>query len=276
MEKLFNGYVFKDRELYQAEIALGKAKLVDYQRSGNQLLVPTKLRDVYVKALAEGRAFPKDLGGFTQEALSIGNMLESFVMTQKRMQAAKQQEVSAAISRLPFVEEAWVEYDEQREGFARNVKRTASVFVMPISSTPLTEAHKTNIMRMVQGAFAGLKYEDVSIMDYSDGSAKKGESDIATTQHEKYMQAKHWHESELRTKAVALLRDFSTDSGDVVVEVSAELDRTLREATETVKIDEKPTPLQSRNTTKTVDNVKNANAGRPGFEPNAGPNRVLS
>jgi flagellar M-ring protein FliF len=87
------------------------------------------------------------------------------------------------------------------------------------------------------------------------------------------MQAKHWHESELRTKAVALLRDFSTDSGDVVVEVSAELDRTLREATEMVKIDEKPTPLQSRNTTKTVDNVKNANAGRPGFEPNAGPNR---
>lgn len=273
MEKLFNGYVFKDRELYQAEIALGKAKLSDYQRSGNQLLVPAAKKDLYVKALAEGRAFPKDLGGFTQEALSNGNMLEPFVMIQKRMQAAKQQEVSAAISRLPFVEEAWVEYDEKKEGFARNVKQTASVFVMPMGTTPLTEVQKTNIMRMVQGAFAGLAYENVSIMDYSDGSAKTGETDAASTQHDKYMQAKRQHEEEIRSKALDLLRDFNTDYGNVVVQVAAEIDRTLREATETFKLDEKPSPLQSSNTTKTVTQTKNQQAGRPGFEPNAGPNR---
>ena len=272
-DKLFNGYSFKDHEIHQAEIALGKAKLIDFEWNGHQLLVPAKLRDVYIKALADGKAFPKDLGSWTEDALSSGNMLEPFMMVQKRMMAAKQQSISSAIRRLPFVNYAWVEYDEQREGFARNVQRTASVFVQPNNPSPLTQLQKRAIMEMVCRAFAGLELKNVSIMDYTDGSASKGESDAASTQYDKYMQAKQQYEHDLQAKAQKLLNDFNTPTGEVIVEVEATLDRTLREASESIKYDDKPTPTQSTNSVKTVASIRNPPAGRPGFDPNAGANR---
>ncbi len=256
-EKLFSGYIFTDQELKNAQMAFSAAKLNDWEVSGNQLLVPKSKRDVYFKALGENGAFPKELGSWTDKAIESGSIFDGNFKSQARMLAAKQKDLGQAIAQLRDIEYAMVNYDEQKEGFAREVKKTASVFVMPSNNAPIPDTLKQSIAKMVQTSFAGLRYENVSVMDLYGKTVYVGAEDPMKSGESKHLVMKRQYESDLRKKALNLLSEYSVGASEVKVEVSAEVDSTLYEAREETKYD-KPTVMQQQSSTKSIESSKGA------------------
>jgi len=269
MELIFNGHVFKESELSLAETAMSNAKLNKYERDGLRIRVPSNERDLYIKALAEGGATPQQLGSATSKALTSGNMLESMFMSKTRILDARQKDMSNVLQQLPFVDKVFVTYDEKREGFASQTQSTAAVYVLPQNNRPLTEQQKRSIMQQVAAGFAGLKYENVSVMDMSSGLSMPGSSDPLNSEQQRYYQQKAHVEHQLKEKATNLLADY----GAVRVEANVEIDPTLREETEDVKYDAKPVTLQISLSKKDSESSKPVTGGRPGAEPNAIANR---
>ena len=271
-EYLFGGRNLTDAELNLAESAFSTAGLPDYQRVGNRLQVPTKLRNDYMKALAENKAFPKQLGSTVEQALASSSFLESLEVGRQRIRDARQRDIATAINSLSFVENAFLTYDSARNGFSSDMIQTASVFVMPKFGAPLTDDQKRSIMHGVAAGFAGLKYENIAVTDLSSGATMQGGNDPMTAEQQKYYQVKTRLENEYKTKARSLLADY----GDSRVEAYVDLSTTLREATEILTYNEKPTTVQTNVSRKDSDSSKPATAGRPGAEPNAISNRSTS
>ncbi len=269
LELLYGGHVFKESELALAEAAMSNAKLKNYVRDGMRIRVPTSDRDLYVKALHEGGATPQQFGSATSKALAGGNMLESMFMSKARLLESRQRDIAKTLGQLPFVDQVDVIYDERREGFANQTLSTAAVSVFPRSNRPLTEPQKRSIMLQVAGSFAGLKYENVSVMDMSSGLSMPGSSDPMNSEQQRYYQQKAHVEHQLKEKAINLLADY----GDVRVEANVEIDSTLREETEDVKYGDKPVTLQTTSSKKEGESTKALPSGRPGTESNGGTNR---
>jgi len=265
MEYLFGGHVYKESELDLAETAMGIAGLTNYKRDGMRIRVPKNERDLYIKALADGKATPSQLGSATDRALSGTNMLESMFISKTRILEARQQDLASALERLPFVDKVYVTYDEKREGFSSQSQSTAAVFVLPRGNRPLEEQQKRSIMHQVKAAFAGLKYEDISVMDGSSGLSMNGQTDPMNSEQQRYYQQKMQAEQRLKEKARNLLVDY----GDVRIEANVELDTTLREETESVKYADKPVTIQTTTSKKDSESSRPVPGGRVGTDPNA-------
>ncbi len=265
LEFLYGGHVFKDSELNLAETALGNAGLTNYRREGMRLRVPKNERNLYIKALAEGKATPSQLGSATDRALAGSNMLESMFISKTRTLEARQQDIASVLERLPFVDKVYVTYDERREGFSSQAQSTAAVFVFPRGNRPLEEQQKRSIMQQVKSAFAGLRYEDISVMDGSTGMSMNGQTDPMNSEQQRYYQQKMQAEQRLKEKARNLLVDY----GDVRIEANVELDTTLREETESVKYADKPITVQTTTSKKDSESTRPVTGGRVGTDPNA-------
>jgi flagellar biosynthesis/type III secretory pathway M-ring protein FliF/YscJ len=62
---------------------------------------------------------------------------------------------------------------------------TASITVLPKTGQTLSDEQKRSIMRHVEKSFAGLKYEDISISDLSNGSNMTGATDPMSAEDQK-------------------------------------------------------------------------------------------
>ncbi len=264
-EYLFGGRDLSDAELDSIESAFGIAGLHEYDRIGRRIKIPTAQRSTYIKALVENDALPRNLDNTIEQAIASSSFLEPLELAQQRIQARKLKDLATAIKAIPFVESASVSYDEDKQGFSSKKLQTATVFVMPKLGRPLTDQQKRDIMKMVSTSFAGLKYENISIADLSNGAAMLGAHDPLTAEDQKYYYTKSQQEAQLKSKAENLLSNY----GDVRVEVYVDLDTTLREASEVVKFDEKPTTLETSEMKKESETAKPADGGRPGANPNA-------
>ncbi len=131
MEVLFGGRAFKESELQLAETAMSNAGLREYVRDGLRIKVPKSKRDIYIKALAAGKCNSSRNGKRTDTAVSGGNVLESLLMTKTRILEDRQRKIAIALERLPFVDKAFVTYDERPEGFGSKMNSTASISVLP-------------------------------------------------------------------------------------------------------------------------------------------------
>jgi flagellar M-ring protein FliF len=265
MEYLYGGHTFKQSELQLAETALGNAGLREYECVGMRIRVPRAERDVYIKALAVGGATPQQLGSATDKAMSGGNVLESMLLTKTRLLEARKQDLATALERLPFVDKVFITYDEKREGFATQAQSTAGVLVIPRNQQPLSEDQMQSIRRQVQSAFAGLKYEHISVMDGLSGRSLHGDNDPASSEQQRYYHHKKLVEERLREKARNLLADY----GDVKVEATVELDPTLRQESQSLKYDERPITIQTTLSKKDTESIGQGSGGRPGTDPNA-------
>ncbi len=199
------------------------------------------------------------------------NFLEPLSMTNARLREGRLRDLGNIIARLPGIENAWVTYDEQRQGFAGEIKRSAVAFVFPSNGQPIPMADKRSIAKSVQKAL-GLAYEDVTVMDGSNSTSLSGADDPQSSDQNKYQFTKRQFEDEIKKKALNLLTEYE----GVLLEVNAELDDTVREATEKLEYNEKPTAIQRQETQKTITSTRPTPGGRPGYDPNSGPNQGAS
>jgi len=269
MDYLFDGQNFTLEELDQMELALSTAGLRNYERVGSRIRVPKANRDVFLKAISEGKAFPARLGSEMDKALDSGNILESLSVTQMRHRNAKIKDLQSALRGFPFIKEALITYDERSEGFSSDKKKSASVAIMPRGNVELTNSQKRSIITYIQKSFPDLPSANIALLDMRTGETEVGNDDPDALAHDQFLKTKAFHEQQLKRKATELLTAY----GDVQVAVNVELDSTLAEQMEELKYNDKPTTVQSTTTKKDSESQRANNGGRPGTEPNALANR---
>lgn len=267
MEYVFNGYPFSDEELQQAEMAFGAAKLSDYEIDHSRIKIPRKLRDTYVKALGDASVLPTDIGEYAKQGISGGTFLDGPAIQKERLLNAKINSLRAAIKKVGVIKDAWITYDEQKEGFGRATKKAATVMIWTRNKRALGSEHVSAIAQWITKTFAGLKYEDVKIISGDTLVVSDPNLDPNVTEQGKQLALKHQYEQDIRTKAIALL---SRHDPRVDVHVSVELEPS-REYTESIVYEPKSSAVvNSTVTSKTSSSPKGGNGGRPGAAPNAG------
>lgn len=271
-EYLLGGQNFSDEQLNKMERALGQAALRDYERHGSRLKIPTRERDLYLKALADGKAIPDEWSSAISEALLSGNNpLIAPSVTAERLKHARQQDLGKILSAMPGIKRAGVFYDSKEPRFGREAQQSASIYLEGVGGEPVSMDLMRQICEVATTHFPGLKQENVTVMDLN-GNSYRGSNDPMALDQQLFLRAQREWERYYEQK----VREELNVYGDVKIGVIVELDPTLKRETEQMKFDPVGTAAVATNSRKDTKSAKAAPGGRPGTEPNAIGNKSAS
>lgn len=271
-EYLLGGQDFSDEQLDKMETALGEAALRKYDRQGNRLKIPVGERDLYLKALAEGKAIPDEWNSQVGEALMAGNNpLIAPSVTAERVKHARQQDLSKILSAMPGIEKVSVAYDSKEARFGREAQQSASIYLKGIAGQPVSNEIMRQICEVTTTHFPGLKAENVTVLDLG-GNLYRGNSDPLALDQQLFLRATREWERFYEQK----VREELSVYGDVKIGIIVEIDPTLKRETEQMKFDPVGTATMAMNSRKDTKSAKAAPGGRPGTEPNAIGNKSAS
>ena len=168
---LFDGKQFTPDELVQIEAALAKKNLSDYTIVNQTLEIPAKSRSVYVAALAEANALPQESGRTLEKAAVDISLFDSPEVRNLKIKAAQQKDLADIINSMEGVSNASVLWDSEKQG-GLNPKTIvrASVSLKSVPGYELDDAKIDAICRLTANAIAGLKTENVVIVDTRTGA----------------------------------------------------------------------------------------------------------
>ncbi|QDT02739.1 flagellar MS-ring protein [Rubripirellula lacrimiformis] len=266
-EYLFGGKVFSDQELAAMEMSFSRAGLNDWKRDGTRMMIPASSKDIYVAAMGESTTLPMSLNTHVQEAIKATTVFDSSELHNARFDAGREMDLSRSIASMADIKAATVVHDRgERQGLGREISQTASVFIQPEGTAPLSKHRRMAIQELVKGAYAGMKVEDVVVTDANDLSG----SSIADDD-DPVLRKKREYESETEKKVRNLLIGFPAQ-----IAVSAEVDPTMDVEKTTLKYDAEPTNLSNKQRKIETTNTKQPPQGVPGAQPNAIGNRSAS
>jgi flagellar biosynthesis/type III secretory pathway M-ring protein FliF/YscJ len=165
--ELLPGETFAAEQLPAVEAAFRRANLTDYAVSGGTIRVPRGREPLYKAALAEAHVQPADFGAKLRAAVNGGSVLEiGSLREQQRMKIALQDTLAEMIRAIDGVENAYVIYDIDHRGGLRMEKLLTAAVSVKLSAGAKLDAQRTEaIRRMVVGAIAGMKPENVAVCD---------------------------------------------------------------------------------------------------------------
>jgi flagellar M-ring protein FliF len=263
-EYLLGGKPMTEDQLARVEEAFGDNGLADYARDGMRIKIPKATKDIYLKALKSSQAMPQPWHWNVDQSLNSEGPFQSVDSTKSKIEAAQEKELARIIERIPSVHFAAVEYDEQRQGFARKVEQTACVHVQSNGVKSIDKDVMRNIAYMTASYFAGLKPENVTVMELGSTTLYKGSSNPNAADQNPLLQA----QSDWEQKYLNQLHPLLDNYGDVRLAVGVEIDPTLQKESEQLKYDPTVTTLQSQTSKKDSENSKLPPGGRPGADPN--------
>ena len=167
---LFDGKQFTPDELVQIEAALAKKNLSDYTIVNQTLEIPAKSRSAYVAALAEANALPQESGRTLEKTAVDISLFDSPEVRNLKIKAAQQKDLADIINSIEGVSNASVLWDSEKQG-GLNPKTIvrASVSLKSVPGYDLDDAKIDAICRLTANAIAGLKTENVVIVDTRTG-----------------------------------------------------------------------------------------------------------
>jgi flagellar M-ring protein FliF len=261
---LLGGRPFMAGELTAVQRALAEAKLQNWELEGNRIKIPRGQKAVYIAALAENNALPSDWNAALDKAVDGGNPFRSRHEIDLSLQRAKQKELGMVIARFRNVEQASVLFDEvEKDGFRRTKLKTASVAVQS-SGTGLDEQQVRAIQNLLATSYAGLDRGNITITDTTTGLSYGRADEHGEGGDSLYAVAKAKNETDWRKK----IYDRLSMIPGVVVGVNVDLSPQVQSDTTTIKLDSKPVPIRSTETTRESSSSAPVNAGRPGAVPN--------
>jgi flagellar biosynthesis/type III secretory pathway M-ring protein FliF/YscJ len=202
--------------------ALADANLKGYEVRGTKIYVPRGQEADYLAALAKANALPPTLGTAQRAAVSGGSLWDIGSQREReRMKVAKQEDLQKAICMMPGIENAWVGPDEFQPGGFQEKVLTALVIVKPSGMSQLDEKTVSAIRRMMPGAFAGLKPENVTVADLS-GRTWCGNPEEGGGGDNLYVSLKRIYEQDLKAKILNALGFIPNATVEVSVEVEKE------------------------------------------------------
>lgn len=271
-EYLFGGRDFSDAELTSWEAAFGTAQLGDYERVGQRIKVPSEKKDLYLKALGAANSLPQSHNSPMDKALNGNNIFDPSSLIEKRTVFARQQLLENTIKKHAGIQNAIVNFDEQRAGFGRKADRVCTISVQGQNGIPVPQNLLRNFAKMATHTFAGLSMENVTVIDLGTSSIVYGGSgNGASADENPFFVAQTQWESMYEAKVSALLSDFQAK-----VAVNVTLDPTMRTQSEKLNYQQQPVAISSSTLTKSSENNKLAPGGQPGAAPNGVSNQPTS
>jgi len=247
------------------EAAFHKANLTNYTVEGNRIRIPRGQRAAYSAALIEGKALPPNFGSAINKAVEGNGIFDLPAVRKQRDLAAKQEELALMIRAMPGIENANVLYDTDSKpgGFGREKVTTATVGVKPQGSGQLDGERVSSIRLAVAGAFAGMKPENVTVIDLN-GRTWSGDSESNGILGEnQYAAVKEMHERSLKGKVLNALSFIP----NLAVEVSVMLDPIRASESEKTTLEKTPFPLYVEEKGETENREGGgAPGGRPGLD----------
>jgi flagellar M-ring protein FliF len=273
-EFLLGGRPFSASELTAIEAAFAKAGLSQSVIDGNRIRIPRGQKAEYLAALADSSALPADFYNYLDEATAADNPFSSTKSMEMRRWNAKQKELALIIARMRGIESATVQFDEEiKSGLTRQKHKTAMVAVQTTGGA-LEDGQLKAIRNVIASAYAGLDRNDITITDMTSGlsfggapgpgGVPEGESIYAT------------HKTTLERFYQRKIADQLAMIPGVIVGINAELNPELEHSIRTVKLDPKPVPINSRESTKESTTTAPQVSGRPGAVANGVGNQAQS
>lgn len=266
---LLHGHAFSSAELPRVQAALASAG--PFQVEGNMIRVPRGQHAAYLAALAEADALPANFGESLLKTINNTGPFTTSEQREAQIRAVWQQGLSNIIRSFRGIEAAEVVIDTRKErgGFRPEVITTASVTVKP-SGPGLDDETVQCVRQTVASAVAGLKPEQVTVVDSKMNRAYVGNSDgsggSGGTGSEYYTNMRMYQESFKRNIQEAL----SYVPGAAVI-VNVELDQRRRRREEEVKVDPAAVAISTREDITNIVTESAGPRGRPGVaaqEPN--------
>ncbi len=250
----------------QGEVMLRlKAAGIEAEQQGGQVMVPLADRDAAIALLVQDDLLGEGTLDAFNSLIEGGNFLASNRQHDRAFLIAKNQVLSGIIRKMRGVKSAEVVIDvPQDTGFGRNHIQPSASVTVTMKGSQAVDHHLTEaIARMVSGAVARMKPQDVVVIDADRGRSHtiQDEDDLLPSTALEMVRAQ---EDRIRNKLDSLLGYIP----GVVVAVNVRTDHTLRETQEEVNY-QKTEPL-----VHTVDEeiVRKdvEQGGNPGVRPNVG------
>ena len=167
---LFGGESFTAGQIAQVEAALATVG-GDFRIEGNRVRVPRSKKDIYIAAVADAGALPRNIDSIMSDALDGGSFLESREAKRSRMQAASESRLSYIISLMPWVDQAFVTVAiEESRGLKSERAASATVSVLPLPGELLDGRRLRNLRKLVAGTHPSLAAEKVTVTNLGDDS----------------------------------------------------------------------------------------------------------
>lgn len=268
-EYLLGGNVLSQSEIVAMEAAFGEAGLSDYEIVGNRVRVPRSQRASYLAALNKAGALPQSFGSATERMFQSDSPFDTRDIREHKARFAMESELAFTLSKLKGIEAAKVVINEQAAGaFGAKKQRQALVSVKPLGSKLLDE-ESVRTIRYTVASGAGVDPESVTVTDLNGqihpGTGKEGGvnefQNVYAAYQRQYINAYK-----------EIIEDRLAIYPGIKVAVSVELDKDLQNQTSTLKYDDKPTMVRTKEETKESKSNSDDPGGRPGAIPNAAPN----
>lgn len=258
---LFNGEMLSPREADAVEAALAKSKVSGVERRGNRFLVPSDKKLQLMGDIASAGALPANFDTLMDKALEVSPFMPHKLQMQ-RVKSAKERKLSMIVRNMDGITDAKVMYDiREPQGFTKE-KISATVSVRPASGETLDGKRQKMIRMAVAGAIAGLKPDDVTILDQSSGSEfASGGSFSAEDFDDPYYRTRTKYERMMKYRIEHLLDRIP----GIRVEVNAELDKTLTYGSTTLSSEGEGIALSQHIQTEETTNQRIEGGQQPGI-----------
>ncbi len=205
---LFDSRQLTRDEISLMQVAFGKSGLNEYQVKGSEIQVPLAERGNYLKSLSEHGAIPQDLTA-QQPRESTFDMFRTRAQQRQDQLSEKKKTIREMVMQLRFVERAIVDYDEVSGNSPFEPKqRTALVNITPNQHRELEMSEIKAIRDTVRGAVAGLRTEDITIIDTFASRSHTGASWTEANLPQPHAATKLQAEREYETKIRSALTNY--------------------------------------------------------------------
>ncbi|MEO1498035.1 MAG: hypothetical protein AAFV43_12890 [Planctomycetota bacterium] len=257
---LFGGEVFSASKIGRMEAAMAAAGVTNFSSDGNRLRVPRGQKETAIAAIASAGELPADVFDLMDDAISGGSWLDPIELKRQRMHSAREKMLSGIISKMPWVDHAYVLITEHEAVGLRGKRRaTAAVSIQPAVGEMVTPHHQRSVIKLVSSS-ADISPEQVSVTNLGGDPVAAGAIG-AEDYDEPLYRTKTLLEKHIKSK---LLEQFDHIKG-IGVQVNAVLDPTMERRLTQVKPEGQPQSLKKRETTENSSQTRGGPGGRPGL-----------
>ncbi len=241
-----------------------KAKL----SPSGKVMVPAQMHNAAVAQLAEQGALPNDTSLLFSNLLDRQGFYYSKQQNEQAFNIALQNELARMIRNFSSIKDATVVIDApEPQGIGRAVRQaTASASVRTTTGRPLSQGEVDAIAELISGAKAGLKIENVRVIDLAAGRQRRPtnpDEALPTT----YLE----HATAIEAKLQRKLSDMLSYIPGVTIAVTAHVDvtRVNQQSTKYFKDKEGSVQIASRVKTDSTTQTSASKAAAPGVRSNA-------
>ncbi len=239
---------------------------VPYQMIGDRIVVPSDQRHAVVARLSLQHLLPEDTSEGFKSFLKDRTWWTTTTQNQQLFDIALQSELNRVVSAFPWVQKATIIISRpQKLDFGANYTRpTASINVV-MADGRLDQKKVDAVAGLVSGSVAGMKPEDVSVIDAVAGRPWKvrGDTDVASGD---YLETIQSYERQYYEKISNVLRYIP----DVIVAVNVEVNMTRQQIDSKAVSGDDPKTLVKRENTNNTENKGPGTGGEPGVRSNTG------